>query len=285
MNVKYRVALSFALSVVLCCSMNMVATSTAQDPGSAAKPAVQEKQAGLSRQLLARTWTKETQIGQIVAERPQTARIFELVDIDYCCGGQTPLGKAAAEKGLKVEKILSALLTVGASTGAKDETNWQEAKLPELLDHIVARHHSWLRRELPQLLETTNDVHQVHGAAHQELTQVAALVQEVHDALLPHLADEENRVFPAVRQLVAGNPPASVADMLEEMRTDHDVIGAKLHDLRKLTDDFAVPDDACVKYREMLTGLQALESDIHMHVHLENNVLLPRSLKMLEPAR
>ncbi len=81
-----------------------------------------------------------------------------------------------------------------------------------------------------------------------------------------------------------GNPAKNVAHLLEEMRTDHDEIGEQLHQLRKLTDGFAVPEDACAKYKEMLTGLEALERDLHIHVHLENNVLLPRALKMTESA-
>jgi len=227
-------------------------------------------------------WTKTTTIGQIVADRPQAARIFELVEIDYCCGGQTSLGDAALEKRINVDRLLAALFAVAASSQETEQRNWQEAGIGELMDHIVARHHTWLRRELPSLVETTRTVHLVHGKQHSELKQIAEIVEELPGALLPHLAHEEENVFPAIKQLAAGNPAKDVAHFLEEMRTDHDELGEQLHQLRKLTDGFAVPEDACTKYKEMLTRLEALERDLHIHVHLENNVLLPRALKLAE---
>ena len=54
--------------------------------------------------------------------------------------------------------------------------------------------------------------------------------------------------------------------------------GAAIHTLRRLTNDYAPPEDACALFKEMLRGLRALEKDTLAHVHLENNVLLPRCL-------
>ena len=228
------------------------------------------------------TWTDETKIGQIVAERPQTARIFDLVGIDYCCGGSTTLGEAADQQKVDRGRLLAALLTVGMPTQETEHRNWQQADMGELIDHIVARHHSWLRRELPPLIETTKTVCRVHGDAHPELQEIGEIVDRVNEALLPHLDDEEQRVFPSVRKLSAGTSSDDAAALLDEMRSDHDSLGADLHRIRELTNGFAVPADACAKYREMLSGLLALESDMHTHVHLENNVLLPRALKLLK---
>ncbi len=71
------------------------------------------------------------------------------------------------------------------------------------------------------------------------------------------------------------------AEQLNSLRSDHDDLGTELHRLRELTNGFKVPTDACAKYREMLTGLIALERDMLQHVHLENNILLPRSHAIL----
>lgn len=89
---------------------------------------------------------------------------------------------------------------------------------------------------------------------------------------------------PLVAQPVEGDAAQTAAiarpginEILANMRSDHDVLGDPLHRLRKLTDGFTAPPDACVKYREMLTGMEALERDMLQHVHLENNILLPRA--------
>lgn len=226
-------------------------------------------------------WTTETKIGTIVAERPETARVLELVGIDYCCGGQTPLHEAANGQKVDPNQLLNALLVVGASPETKQNQDWNKASLPDLMNHIVTNHHGWLRRELPPLLATTNTVLRVHGDSHSELAEVAATLKKINDAVLPHLDEEEQSVFPALRKLVAGEPPADIAKQLKSLRSDHDDLGTELHRLRELTDGFKVPADACAKYREMLTGLTALERDMLQHVHLENNILLPQSQSLL----
>ena len=231
-----------------------------------------------------RQWTTTTTIGQIVADRPQTARIFELLEIDYCCGGKTSLGDAAQEKRIHVDRLLAALSAVGVASRETDQRNWQTVGIDELMDHIVERHHAWLRRELPPLVATTKTVSRVHGKKHTELKQIADIVEKLPDTILPHLAHEEKTVFPAIKTLAAGQPAKSVAQWLDAMQTDHDELGEQLHQLRKLTNGFSVPDDACAKYKEMLGGLEALERDLHIHVHLENNVLLPRALKLADDA-
>ena len=221
-------------------------------------------------------WTSETPIGTIVAERPQTARIFELVGIDYCCGGQMPVGKAAAQLNIDSMALLRALDVVGTSFSQESTRNWQRAGLDELIKHIVTTHHHWLRRELPRLTATAQTVLRVHGPNHHELTEIVATIDEIRTSVLPHLDDEERRVFPGIIELEAGGNPNNIEALLDALHEDHDELGDTLQRLHSLTNGFTPPDDACAKYHEMLKGLAALEADLHTHVHLENNVLLPR---------
>lgn len=268
---------SFAILVLV---LLLVAATVA--PGQDATSSITPPQPQPDGTIRDHRWTSATTIGQIVADRPQTARIFELVEIDYCCGGDMTLADAALKRTINVDRLLAALTVVGVAPQDTEQRNWQFAPIEELMDHIVARHHTWLRRELPPLVETTRTVYRVHGQHHTELKQVADIVDGLPGALLPHLVDEEQNIFPAVRALAAGTSVENVGQLLETMRTDHDEVGEMLHQLRKLTADFAVPEGACTKYKEMLTGLEALERDLHIHVHLENNVLLPRALKLAE---
>jgi regulator of cell morphogenesis and NO signaling len=228
-----------------------------------------------------KAWTVETSVGKIVADRPEAARVLELVGIDYCCGGQLPLKEAATAQQVDPAQLLNALMAVGASTTGGEYRDWQQAELSELIDHVVSTHHAWLRRELPTLAETTHTVLRVHGDAHSELTEVAATLERLRTAVFPHLDEEEQHLFPALRNLADGNASADIEEQLASMQTDHDALGEDLHRLRELTNGFAEPADACAKYREMLTGLSALERDMHQHVHLENNVLLLKAQGLL----
>ena len=125
----------------------------------------------------------------------------------------------------------------------------------------------------------------MHREKHTELKQIVELVKKLPNDLLPHLTYEEQTVFPSIKALAAGKSPKNVENLLEQMRTDHDSVGEQLHVLRDLTKGFVVPNDACAKYKEMLVGLEALERDLHIHVHLENNVLLPRAITLAQSVK
>jgi regulator of cell morphogenesis and NO signaling len=53
-----------------------------------------------------------------------------------------------------------------------------------------------------------------------------------------------------------------------------------LERLRRLTDDYTVPQDGCATYAALLDGLAAVERDLHEHIHKENNILHPRAARL-----
>lgn len=223
-------------------------------------------------------WSAATPVGRIVAERPSAARVLERAGIDYCCGGAVSLGDAVRARGGDLTALLAELAAVRDTPPAATERVFTDAPLPELLAHIEATHHAFLRKELPRLAPLVEKVRVVHGAAHPELEEVAKVFATLAADLPPHLELEERRLFPAIVALDAGRPApaADVLPALTEMEAQHDGAGAALHRLHELTKGYVVPEDACASYRQLLTGLASLEADLHAHVHLENNVLAPR---------
>lgn len=226
-------------------------------------------------------WDASTTVGTVVAERPRTARLFELVGIDYCCGGEETLAHAAKEHDLDVGRLLDTLQAMGRGSKDDEQRDWLHAPLDDLMKHIVSTHHVYLRRELPRLSEIVNTVHRVHGESHPELAEIQQIFTSLQAAMPRHLEKEEAEVFPAIRTL-ASSDATQVRTMLAELRTDHDEVGQALHRLRKLTAGYKRPADACALYIQMLDGLADLERDLHTHVHLENEVLLPRALASLK---
>ena len=222
-------------------------------------------------------WTAATTIGTIVAERPSTARVFELVGIDYCCGGARALAVACAEQDVDPQRVLDVLtLVAGTQPRTAAERDWTRASTKELVDHIVGTHHAFLRRELPRLTGIVATVTRAHGEAHPELPRVQEAFAALRDDLLPHLDEEEKDVFPLLLQSSKASPD-SLRVAVKRLRHDHDEAGSALKSLRSLTKGYEIPDDACALYTQMMEGLLALERDLHAHVHLENNALLPRA--------
>jgi regulator of cell morphogenesis and NO signaling len=226
----------------------------------------------------------EPTLADIVTANPATARVFERHEIDFCCNGQRPLADACAEAGADIHQLQAELdaLDVAASAAARAEPGHD---LAALIGHIVATHHRYLRRELPRLAELMSKVTVAHGANHPEVYDVATTLAALTDDLLPHLAKEERVLFPLTIELLGAVEPTSfhcgsILDPLMVMERDHDEVGELLTTLRHQTDGYTPPPDACPTWRALLTGLEELEADIHLHVHLENNVLFPKILEL-----
>ena len=226
-----------------------------------------------------------TTVGQIVADQPQLARVFEELQIDYCCGGKRSLDEVCRGRGLDVRQFVQRLKDAEAMSTSPAGEDWQTAPLATLCENIERVHHDYLRRELPRLAAIIAKVVNAHGANHPELAEVERVFSELKAELEPHMMKEERVLFPAIRYLEANGqamqfPFGSLANPIRMMVSDHDQVGDALARLRQLTSNYVVPAGACNTYRVMLEGLAALEGDMHEHVHKENNILFPRAVEL-----
>ena len=230
------------------------------------------------------TITPEMPVGQLVAEDPRRARLFERLGIDYCCGGRAPLDRACREKGLDVTAVLRQLEAGEARSRYDDHESFAgtTATMRELIDHIVMRHHAYLLREMPRLAALADRVVDAHGARHPELHEVRDVFETLRDELRFHMLKEEKILFPIIERLEAAIEmpelhPGRVGNPIEVMEHEHDDAGSALARLRELTDGYTPPGDACPTYQALLSGLAELEADLHAHIHEENNILFPRA--------
>jgi regulator of cell morphogenesis and NO signaling len=242
--------------------------------------------------------TAETLIGDLAVARPASIPILEQLGLDYCCGGNRSLAEAAAAAGRPVDEVLSRLAAAEGDPTARD---WSGAPLPELLDHIVATHHEYMKAALPALWEMIGKVVNAHAEGHPELAEVRATMGRLFEELDLHLQKEEQILFPMIRGLCGASGPAATPGScpgkgtpcaggpegpMTVMEQEHDDAGEALRTLRRLTQDYRLPEGACTTFRGLYAGLQELEADLHQHIHLENNLLHRRVRRMLvEQAR
>jgi regulator of cell morphogenesis and NO signaling len=224
----------------------------------------------------------DAHVADLVLEQPSRARVFERYGIDYCCGGKTPLATACADRGVDIGTVIAALAEPLPSEA--EDMDWTNVPVADLCDHIVERHHAYLRDELPPLRALVDKVAHAHSDRHQELREVQALFHATADELEQHMAKEEHILFPACVALesgVAGGFPfGSVENPIGMMLHEHDEVAAGLAGLRSATHGYRPPADACNSYRAMLERLAHLEADTHRHVHEENNILFPRAIAL-----
>ncbi|QHI68017.1 iron-sulfur cluster repair di-iron protein [Tichowtungia aerotolerans] len=226
-------------------------------------------------------------VANLVVRYPQLRASLELMGIDYCCGGKKPLGIAVKEAGLQWEAVQEALMEALAVQPESVKKNWADVPLSELVDHIVLTHHVFMKEQLPRLSGLLVKVEKAHGAQHGEmLAQLRLNYSTLRSELEAHLMKEEQDLFPLIKQIEAfscGNGPAPVshcrnmADPIRQMEIEHDHAGNTLATLRRLTDNYQLPSDACPTFEALYEGLAAMEADLHEHIHLENNILFPKS--------
>lgn len=224
----------------------------------------------------------DTTVSRLVTERPGRARVFEALGIDYCCGGNRPVGEICAEKGLDAPTVLRMLEAFDLEAGMEERTDWSKATMAELVEHIVEVHHGYLKEALPRLEFLVNKVASAHGDRHPELLRLREVFVSLRPDLETHLREEEEVLFPMCRQLEDADispdlRDRTVGDPTSAMLREHEDVGKVLATMRELTASFEPPTDACNTYRAMLDGLAELEADLHLHIHEENNILFPKA--------
>ncbi len=232
----------------------------------------------MTNELLAKT------LAQIVNENHHAARIFEKHDLDFCCQGKRSLQSACSERNLDPHLVAAEIRSV-TNDKIPAEKDFTKLSLTELTDYIVLTHHSYAKRELPQIFAYLQKVASKHGERHPELYRILENFVQLKAEMEMHMAKEELILFPKMRELenpvqffsgAGSHIQAPVAVMEEE----HEHAGNLLKEIRLLSKNYEPPAGACTTYRLSFAALRAFEADLHQHVHLENNVLFPKALEL-----
>lgn len=227
-------------------------------------------------------------IREIAVEFPQTVRVFEDFKIDFCCGGEHNFSDACQNAGVKPEIVSDKLNNVLRNQIEHSDTP-EKKSVANLIDYIIEKHHIFTRNEIERLNPLLEKVCSRHGDSHSELFDIQKDFQLLADELLDHLQKEEKVLFPYIKVLdavVSTNLPVAephfktVRNPVRMMMAEHDAAGDILKRIRQASNNFALPKDACTSYQLLYLSLEALEKDLHRHIHLENNVLFPQAIQL-----
>ena len=227
-------------------------------------------------------------VREIALEQPSSIRVFEKYGIDYCCGGRKALAEACTAGNIEINHVLAAL-ELAAQSPAPASTDWAQESLAVLSAHIIDTHHAYVKRELPRLALLAQKVVHRHGASRAELPIIQSTLAELDSELTQHLAKEESILFPYLVLLERSSADGSskpqgcfnsVAGPIAMMTQEHDAAGTLLASIRRLSNGFTTPSDACPTYHAFYNGLEEFEKDLHQHIHLENNILFPRAIEL-----
>ena len=234
------------------------------------------------------TFSGETRVREIALSNPAARHVLEDAGIDYCCGGGKSLEEACLGANVPAADILQKL-RLNREQVAPGETPWTTVPLAELTKHIRERHHQYVRDAIPRLRELLAKVREKHGNSHRELAEIEERFSAVAREMLMHMQKEERILFPFIDSLEraanaaqAIEPPffQTVRNPIYSMMKEHDSAGQLMREIRFSSSEFKAPADACTSYRAAYQGLEEFEKDLHLHVHLENNILFPRAVEL-----
>lgn len=225
---------------------------------------------------------KELSVGEIVANDFRTASIFKNSGIDFCCGGKQSIGDACQEKGIDASGLKKQIIEMQL-TPLTSAQNFNEWELPFLCDYIVNTHHKYVIKTLPELMFYTQKIADVHGDHHPELVEIAAIFSQINIELLQHMKNEEEVLFPAIKKAVSDSDTVVrkiISSEIDRMEGEHDFAGGAMDNINVISKQYVLPEDACNTYRVAFQLLEQFEDDLHIHVHLENNILYPKALNL-----
>ena len=226
-------------------------------------------------------------VGEIVADNFGNAEVFDKYGIDFCCHGSILLPEASQKAGADMDEIIKDIENLAPITTENiDFKNWP---LDLLADYILKIHHRNIRKNGPKIQELLDKVCKVHGENHPALYNVQVLLRQSLSDLNQHLDKEELVLFPYIYEMVKAKLDGatipefhcgSIQDPISVMMSEHDTEGERFRHIEKLTNGYSAPEDACNSYQLVLQQLKAFEAALHQHIHLENNIVFPRTTQL-----
>ncbi len=230
----------------------------------------------------------EKTIGEFVADDYRTAQIFKKYNIDFCCKGNRSISEASAQKDIDAELIFKEIEAIKNST-VSESSDYKAWPIDLLADYVEKRHHRYVEEKTPTIKAFLDKLCKVHGEKHPELFEITKIFNESAGDLAAHMKKEELILFPFIRKMVKAKITSqelsqphfgTVENPIDMMMEEHTVEGERFVKIAELTNNYTTPADGCTTYNVTLAMLRDFEEDLHLHIHLENNILFPKAIAL-----
>ena len=228
-------------------------------------------------------------VGSVAAKDYRKAEIFKKLGIDFCCNGNRTLKEASEEAGISEEELRIQLEQGDMAVSKTVSQDFNKWELDFITDYIINTHHSYIKENVSIINELMHKVANHHGGNHPELPKLEINIQRFLEDMMSHMKKEEAGLFPKIKQLVANRnnpgqrvsiPAGFVKEAVKKMQTEHEVAGEDLQFFHKITNNYLLPEDACNSYNLLFEKMKEFEDDLIQHIHLENNILFPKAIKL-----
>ncbi|HMZ46437.1 MAG TPA: iron-sulfur cluster repair di-iron protein [Chitinophagaceae bacterium] len=231
--------------------------------------------------------SEESIVGELVAKDYRTAAVFKQNKIDFCCNGNRTITNACEQKKIDSKQLIEQLIEA-TTTNTTNNSEFNSWPIDLLADYIEKKHHRYVETKIKEIMPFLHKVVRVHGERHPELAEVEGLFVECAEELTEHMQKEEMVLFPFIREMVEAKHNGTnvksafgtIQNPIGMMMHEHDAEGERFRKIAALTNNYNPPIDACSTYRVTFSLLKEFEDDLHLHIHLENNILFPKSIQL-----
>jgi len=227
-------------------------------------------------------------IGELVAQDYRTASVFKKYGIDFCCQGNRTINDACLAKKIDGQLVVADLNTLPQSQ-SDQVTDYKSWPIDLLVDYIEKKHHRYVEEKTQEIKPYLDKICRVHGDRHPELFQINEHFNATAGELAMHMKKEEMVLFPYVRKMAKANQEnvkleaphfGTVQNPIQMMMNEHTAEGERFRRIEEISNNYTPPQDACNTYQVTFALLKEFEQDLHLHIHLENNILFPKAIEL-----
>lgn len=235
------------------------------------------------------TINKNHIIGELVAQDYRTASVFRKYGIDFCCQGHRTIQEACEKKDIDPNVVLNELEQVAKNEQDNRSTDYASWPLNVLANYIEVKHHRYVESKILEIEPYLDKICKVHGAHHPELFEIQQQFKASAGELTAHMKKEEFILFPFVRKMAKAKQEGikvsaprfgTVKNPVQMMMDEHAAEGDRFGRIEALSNHYTPPQDGCNTYRVTFDLLKEFEQDLHLHIHLENNILFPKAIAL-----
>ncbi len=229
----------------------------------------------------------DSPVSGIVKNNYRAAEVFKKYQLSFCCAGNMSLKSACEAKGIDSAALMAELRDSARNLIVSNNLQFGEWKIDFLVDLISNIHHNYIYQQIPPLAGSLESFTIGHGEKYPELTVVTELFTKLTGLLTIHNRHEDEIIFPYIKQIDAayrrkepyGNLfVRTLRKPLHQMEQEHRQILKLLNALKMVTNEFTVPENACLNYFVHYKKLEEAYHNLLQHKFLEDTHLFPKAI-------
>lgn len=225
-------------------------------------------------------------LSEIINFNVRAISVFDKYNFDYCFSGNRSIKDVCKEKNLDIRVLIDELKKMPDEFQIDKFSEW---RLDFLVDYILNNHHQYIHKMIPVISDLSKKISDEYGEKFSELKAIARIFAVVYKDLKQHMLKEEQILFPYIKQLVSLKDAGSKSEKpyfgiidnpIGMIESEHKSALDEYQNLKEITNNFTSPEAPDKSISIFYNHLKDFGNDLHIHIHLENNILFPKAIAL-----